>query len=149
MDISDQDRKLIAVLQQDAQISNQALADQLGMSASACWRRVKVLEQQGVIKRYSAIVDQRKMGLEFHAIVLVALERQNRRQVSSFIDAVMAKDEVTECLSATGDTDYHLRIACKDQQAFNTFLEEFLFELPSISRIQTNLILREIKQKTW
>jgi len=146
MDISEQDQKLLSILQQDGQIANQALADKVGMSASACWRRVRALEQHGVIKHYAAIVDHRKTGLQFNAIVLVSLERQNRKHVTQFIDAVMAKNEIIECLAATGDTDYHLRVACRDQHAFNMFMEEFLFQLPSISRIQTHLILKEIKQ---
>lgn len=147
MDISEQDRKLISLLQQDSQTPNQALADAMGMSASACWRRVRALEQAGVIKQYTAVVDLRKVGIEFHAIVLVSLERQNRKHVTQFIDAVIAKKEVIECLAATGDTDYHLRVACRDQTAFNQFMDEFLFQLPSVSRIQTHLILKEIKQK--
>lgn len=146
MDISEPDRKLLALLQQDSRISNQALADKLGMSPSACWRRVRTLEEAGVIKRYVAVVDHRKIGVEFHAIVLVSLERQNRKHVTQFIEAVMAKDEIIECLAATGDTDYHLRVACRDQHTFNLFMEEFLFQLPSVSRIQTHLILKEIKQ---
>ena len=146
MKISDQDQKILAALQQDSQVSNQVLAERLGVSASACWRRVRALEQAGVIKRYAAVIDHRKAGLEFQAIVLVSLERQNRKHTTEFIDAVKAKEEIIECLAATGDADYHLRIACRDQQAFNQLLEDFLFQLSSISRIQTHLILKEIKQ---
>ncbi len=146
MELSEQDRKLLALLQADGQMAKQDLADQLGMSASACWRRVHALEQAGVIQRYAAVVDQRKAGLEFHAIVLVSLERQSKKHVAQFIEAIAAKDEVTECLAATGDADYHLRVACRDQRAFNLLLDEFLFQLPSVSRIHTHLILKEIKQ---
>ncbi|ASJ76313.1 Lrp/AsnC family transcriptional regulator [Granulosicoccus antarcticus] len=146
MNISEQDRKLLAILQQDGQISNQALAEKAGMSASACWRRVRALEESGVIKRYAALVDHRKAGIEFHAIVLISLERQNRKQVTQFIEAITAKEEIIECLAATGDADFHLRVACTDQQAFNHLLDDFLFELPSVSRIHTHLILKEIKQ---
>lgn len=145
MDISDQDRRLLTLLERDSSASNQSLADQLGMSASACWRRVRALEAAGVIKRYAAVVDHRKIGVEFHAIVLISLERQNRQHVDQFISAVMGKDEIVECLAATGDADYHLRVACRDQQGFNLFMDEFLFQLAGVSRIQTHLILKEIK----
>ena len=145
MDVSLQDRKLLAILQQDSQISNQALADRLAMSPSACWRRVRALEDTGVIKRYVAVVDKRKLGVEFHAIIAVSLERQNREQVRLFIEAVMATDEIIECLAATGDSDYHLRVACTNQQAFNLLMEECLCQLPHVSRLHTSLILKEIK----
>ncbi len=145
MKITEQDQRILAALRQDSQVSNQVLAERLSVSASACWRRVRALEQAGVIRHYAAVIDQRKAGLEFHAIVMVSLERQNRKHVTQFIEAVKAKDEITECLAATGDADYHLRIACRDQHAFNQLLEDFLFQLSSISRIQTHLILKEIK----
>lgn len=146
MNISEQDQKLLTSLQQNGQMSNQALAEKVGMSASACWRRVRALEESGIIKRYAAVIDHRKAGVEFHAIVLISLERQNRKHVTQFIEAITARPEIIECLAATGDADFHLRVACIDQQAFNHLLDDFLFELPSVSRIQTHLILKEIKQ---
>lgn len=147
MNITEQDKRLLTALQQNCQIANQALAEKVGMSASACWRRVRALEQAGVIQRYSAIVDHHKIGTHFHAIVLVSLTAQNREQVTKFIDAIMERQEITECLAATGDADYHLRVACRDQNAFNLFLDDFLFQLPSVSKIHTHLVLKEIKQR--
>lgn len=145
MEITEQDRLLLSTLQQDSRISNQALAEKTGMSASASWRRIRALEQAGVIQQYTAVIDHRKAGINFHAIVLVSLERQNKAQVAQFIDAIMLREEIIECLAATGDSDYHLRVACRDQQAFNLFLENFLFQLPSVSKIHTHLVLKEIK----
>ena len=145
MEITKQDQQLLSAMQQDCRMSNQALADKVGMSASACWRRVRALEQAGIIKHYTVAIDHRKTGIEFHAIVLVSLKRQNREHVSQFIDAIMLRDEITECLAATGDADYHLRVACRNQQDFNSLLDNFLFQLPSVSKIHTHLILKEIK----
>lgn len=146
MKITKQDQQLLATMQQDCRMSNQALAEKVGMSASACWRRVRALEEAGIIKNYTVTIDHRKTGIEFHAIVLVSLERQNKENVSKFIEAIMVRDEITECIAATGDADYHLRVACRNQHDFNLLLDNFLFQLPSVSKIHTHLILKEIKK---
>lgn len=115
------------------------------MSASACWRRVQALEKAGIITGYAALIDRQKSGLNFHAIVLVSLTRQNKKHVSQFIEAILERKEIIECLASTGEADYHLRVVCSDQQAYNHFLDSFLLLLPSVSGIHTHLVLKEIK----
>lgn len=146
MELSKQDKQLLRALQNDCQQSNQMLADKVGMSTSACWRRVRALEEAGVIRRYAAIVDRPKAGLHFSAIVLVSLERQNKDHVTGFIHSITDRDEVIQCLATTGEADYYLHVSCIDQNAYNRFLDEFMFKLPGVSRIQTNLVLKEIKR---
>jgi DNA-binding Lrp family transcriptional regulator len=133
------------LLQQDSRLPNAQLAERLHISASACWRRVKALEDAGVIERYSAIVNPRSMGLGFEAIVHVHLTRHDTEALSRFIAAVQRRDEVTECFATTGQADYHLRILCRDIEAYNDFLEQFLFMQPAVNSAQTNVVLRRIK----
>jgi DNA-binding Lrp family transcriptional regulator len=147
-DLTDQDRRLLRALQANSRISNQELAESVGMSASACWRRVRALEEAGVIRRYAAILDAPSAGLKFHAIVHVMLTRHDHSHVDTFIAEVGRRPEVLDCCATTGEADYHLRVVCKDLDAYNRFLEGFLFRLPGIANVRTNLVLKEIKQET-
>jgi|SRR5690606_30578855 DNA-binding Lrp family transcriptional regulator len=146
MTVSAQDRKLLATLMANARISNQELAEKAGMSASACWRRVKALEEGGLIRQYVALIDAARAGLSFHAIVHVTLMRHDHRHVDTFIAEVGRRPEVLDCFATTGEADYHLRVLCRDLEAYNRFLEDFLFRLPGIATVRTNLVLKEIKQ---
>lgn len=145
MKLEEQDWKLLAVLQREGRISNQDLAERVGMSASACWRRVRALEEAGVIRRYGAVVDARKAGMEFHAIVHVQLARHSRTNVEQFVTEVMRFDEVLDCFATTGEADYHLRVLCRDLDAYNDFAERFLFRVEGVMNVRTNLVLRHIK----
>ena len=139
------DRKLLALIQRDSRLPNAQLAERLNISASACWRRVKALEQAGVIERYAAIVNPQAMGLGFEALVHVHLTRHDAQALAGFIAAVQTRDEVTECFATTGQADYHLRILCRDIDAYNAFLENFLFLQPAVNSATTNVVLRRIK----
>ena len=144
--LSETDIKILSELQKDSRIPNAELADRVGMSTSACWRRVKALEDLGVIERFAIQVSPRKMGLEFHALVHVQLTRHAPDKIVDFIRAVEASPEVKECYATTGQADYHLRVLTKDIDAYNRFLESFLFRLPAVSSAQTNVVLRTIKR---
>ncbi|WP_050928175.1 Lrp/AsnC family transcriptional regulator [Aestuariivita boseongensis] len=143
--LSEKDLTILAELQKDCRLPNAELAERVGMSASACWRRVRALEEAGVIERYAAQVNPRKIGLEFHALVHVQLTRHAPDKIVDFIRAVEASPEVEECYATTGQADYHLRVLTRDIDAYNRFLESFLFRLPAVSSAQTNVVLRTIK----
>lgn len=143
--IESRDRKLLRELQRDSRRSNQQLADDLGMSAAACWRRVRALEESGVIARYAAVVDRQKAGFMTSAILQVTLDRHDEKFVAEFVDRVRRRPEVLECFATTGDTDYHLRVVVSDMTAYNRFLDEFMFRIPGIRHVRTNVILKEIK----
>jgi len=145
MELTDQDRRLLRLLQADARMSNQDLAEKAGMSASACWRRVRSLEEAGIVSRYAAIVDPAKAGLSFSAMVHVTLVRHEADHLTTFIAGVLDRPEVLECFSTTGEADYHLHVVCRDKDAYNDFLERFLFRLPGIAHVRTNLVLKEVK----
>lgn len=145
MELTDFDRKILRVLQDDSRIANQELAEKVGMSASACWRRVKAMEEAGIITGYVALVAAEKAGFDFHAIVQVSLRRHEREHADQFIEAIARRSEVLECMSTTGEADYHLRIVLKDKDAYNRFLDDFLFRLPGIANVRTNVVLKDIK----
>lgn len=146
MQLDDRDRRILTLLQEDSRISNADLAEAVGMSPSALWRRVRALEEAGVIERYGAVVNAKAMGLEFHAMVHVQLTRHEPEKLKGFIRAVETNTLVQECYATTGQSDYHLRVLAPDLEAYNRFLEDFLFRLPAVASAQTNVVLRTIKR---
>ncbi len=144
-DLSQADLDILAQLQSEARLTNSELAERTAMSTSACWRRVRALEDKGVITRYAAIVEPARMGLHFEAIVHVQLARHDSAGVDQFLQSILERPEVVECTATTGMADYHLRVVCRDVAAYNGFLEEVLFKLPCLRSAQTNMILRKIK----
>ena len=140
-----QDERILHHLQADARATNQQLADAVGMSASACWRRVRSLEETGVVQRYTALVDRERAGFAMSEILHVSLERHDVTFVEQFVSRVKARPDVLECFATTGDADYHLRVVARDMNAYNRFLDEFMFRLPGIRHVRSNVILKEIK----
>ncbi|MEQ9695203.1 Lrp/AsnC family transcriptional regulator [Shimia sp. SDUM112013] len=146
MHLDDRDRKILEVLQADSRISNADLADQVGMSASALWRRVRAFEDAGLIARYGAVLDPEVAGLGFQAVVHVQLTRHKSEKLDEFVRAIQTRREVLECYATTGQADYHMRVICADLKAYNDFLENFLFRMEAVESAQTNVILRAIKK---
>lgn len=144
--LGDRDAEILRLLQEDSRISNADLAERVGMSPSALWRRVRALEETGVIERYGAVVNAPAMGLRFQAIVHVHLTRHDPEKLTEFIRAVEQSPLVQECYATTGQADYHLRVLAPDLEAYNQFLESFLFRLPAVASAQTNVVLRTIKR---
>lgn len=142
------DKRLLKLLQRDCRLPNAELAEQAGLSASACWRRVRALQDGGVIRSQVAVLDTRAAGFGFCALVMVSLSRHDRRNVDDFVAAIQTRPEVLECYATTGDADFHLRVVAADADAYNAFLDDFLIGLAGISRVRTNLVLKEIKQTT-
>ena len=145
MNLDSKDRQLLALLEKDCRLSNAEMAQQVGMSTSACWRRIRAFEEADLIAGYGARLRPEKLGLAFHAIVHVQLTRHEPAHLKRFIEAITAREEVRMCFATTGAADYHMRVRCTDIEAYNRFLEEFLFTLPAVSSAQTNVILRDLK----
>lgn len=143
-----QDRKILRALQKDARLTNQQLADKVGMSVSACWRRVRSIEKAGLISRYCARVDPQKAGFSFQAILYISLERHDKQKVLDFVTAIKARPEILECYATTGDADYHLKVISADIKTYNQFMEDFLLRLPGIRKVRSNVVLNEIKSQT-
>lgn len=146
--LSDPDRRILALLQQNGRMTTQELADAVGLSTSACWRRVKALEESGVIDRYAAIVNARKAGFGLSSMVHVSLARHERKNVDQFIREVLRHPEVLECFATSGEADFHLRVVVRDIDAYNEFLDSFIFKLPGVSQVRSNIVLKEIKADT-
>jgi DNA-binding Lrp family transcriptional regulator len=142
------DRQILSELQRDSRLTMQELADRTGMSSSACWRRVKSLEDVGVIDRYAVIVNPRKAGFGMSSMVHVSLARHEQKNVDHFVREVLRHPEVLECFATSGEADFHLRVVVEDIDAYNAFLDDFIFRLPGVSQVRSNIVLKEIKADT-
>lgn len=142
------DQRLLAELQRDSRLTMQELADKVGMSTSACWRRVKALESDGIISRYAVIVDAKKAGFGLSSMVHVSLARHEQKHVDHFVREVSRHPEVLECFATSGEADFHLRVVVEDIDAYNVFLDNFVFKLPGVSQVRSNIVLKEIKADT-
>ncbi|MEM1272334.1 MAG: Lrp/AsnC family transcriptional regulator [Pseudomonadota bacterium] len=140
------DIRILRTMQTRGRISNQDLSEEVGLSASSCWRRVRDLEASGIITGYRATVDADACGLNFHALVQVELNRHEPERLHTFADMVAIHDEIIDCYATTGDADYHLRVICQSKEAYYRFLEDVLFRIPVVSRVRTNLVLAETKR---
>ncbi len=139
-------KKIIRVLQSDGKILMSDLADKVGLSASPTARRVRLLEDAGIIKGYTAVIDQDAVGLPISAFVSIRLERQVEQNLERFAAAVSAWPEVVDCYLMTGQRDYLMRIVSRDLQAYDHFLTTKLARLEGIASIETSLALRQVKR---
>ncbi len=146
--LSKNDQHILAELQRDSRLTMQELADRVGMSSSAVWRRVKSLEEDGVIDRYAVLVNSRKAGFGLASMVQVSLARHEQTHVEHFVREVLQHPEVLECFATSGEADFHLRVVVEDIDAYNVFLDEFIFKLPGVSQVRSNIVLKEIKADT-
>jgi DNA-binding Lrp family transcriptional regulator len=147
-ELSNQDRRILGVLQRDARLSAQDLADAAGFSPATCWRRQKNLEEAGYIKAYRAILDREKLGLQVSAYVHVTVERQFTNVIKEIEKKIRDRPEVLECCATTGDADFTLRVVARDIADYDQFLQRFLEELPGIGQVRSSIVLREIKTTT-
>lgn len=143
--VDKQDINILDALQSDARLTNAQLSDRINMSASSCWRKVKSMEEEGVIQRYAAIVEPKKMGLNFEAIVHLHLDRHDAEGVEQLTKLLQECSEIVDCYATTGDFDYHLRVLCADIESYNLFLESTLFRHSTIRSMKTNVVLKRIK----
>ena len=146
--LASKDRLILAELQRDSRLTTQELADRVGMSSSATWRRVKSLEAAGIIDLYAVIVDPKKAGFGLATIVQVSLARHEQANVDHFVREVLQHPEVLECFATSGEADFHLRVVVEDIDAYNRFLDDFIFKLPGVSQVRSNIVLKEIKTDT-
>ena len=142
------DIRILDTLQGNGRISNQSLAETVGVSTAACWRRVRALEESGVIEGYAALLSRPKVGLNLCAFVHVTLARHVKESTTPFEEAIMERPEVMECFATTGDADFILRVVTASIDSLDKFLAEFLFALPQISQVRSNIALRELKLNT-
>ena len=142
------DRRILDQLQDNGRMTNQELADQIGLSPSPCLRRVRQLEASGVISRYVAMVDPEVVGLSVTAFVRVRLDQQDDRHLAAFEAAVADFPEVMECYLMTGEADYQLRVLVGSLGAFEDFLRHRLTRVKGVANVTTSFALRPVIYKT-
>ena len=142
------DQRILAALQGNARLSNVELAQHAGLSPSTCLRRVRTLEDEGIIKGYAALVDQEAVGLPVSVFVMVSLEKQVEHALELFEERVRALPEVMECYLMTGDSDYLLRVVTRDLQAYERFLMLQLTKFPGVSSIKSSFALKQVVYRT-
>ena len=141
------DASILDGLQQNGRLSNVELADLVGLSESACLRRVKNLEAKGVITHYTAHLDEKSVGLPGTVFVRVSLQSQREDQLSTFEDAVSHVPEVMECYLMSGDVDYIVRVVVKDAPDYER-IHHTLTNLPGVDRVHSSFALRTILRRT-
>ena len=139
------DRRIIAAIQDDGRITTNDLAEKVGLSPSPCARRLRLLENSGVIAGYTAIIDQKKVGLPISAFASIKLERQREEDLDRFAEAVSRWPEVMECYLMTGQRDYLMRVVCADLPAYERFLKARLTRLDGIASIESSFALGQVK----
>ena len=139
------DRKLLRVLQQDSRRSIQELGEAVGLSASACHRRVKALEQAGAIQSYRAVLDADRLGFTMQFFIEVGLQSQSEPSLDAFEAAVSEIPEVLECHLMAGQSDYILRVICRDHEDFERLHRRLAARLPGVARIHSNMSIRTVK----
>ncbi len=140
--------RILDRLQHDARVSNADLARDVGLSPSPCLRRVRELEQSGIIKDYVTLLEPADVGLPISVFVQVTLERQVEHALETFEHAMLDRPEVMECYLMTGDADYLLRVVVADIEAYETFLKEHLTRVPGVSGIKSSFALNKVKYRT-
>lgn len=139
------DYRILDILQREGRISNQELADRIGLSPSPCLRRVKALEEAGVISGYHAEVDAAKLGFQLMALVHISMERHTAEQFERFEKAIQGLEEIQECLLITGqDADYQLKVIVRDMDHYQKLLLEKITRIPGVSGVHSSFVLRRV-----
>ncbi|MBX9830093.1 MAG: Lrp/AsnC family transcriptional regulator [Xanthobacteraceae bacterium] len=139
------DRRILEQLQADGRMSLNDLAAKVGLSPSPCLRRVRMLERDGVISRYVAVLDQRAVGLPVSVFVSIKLERQRQESLDRFAKAIERWPEVLECYLMTGSRDYWLRVVVPDLDAYERFVKQKLTRVEGIASIESSFALEQVK----
>ena len=147
-DLDDRDRAILKALMADGRLSNIELAEKVHLSPSACLRRVRLLEESGLIAGYVMLLDPVAAGLAGAAFVSVTLDQQGRAALDRFEKEIGRHPEIIECYLLAGAADYLLRVAFSDARDFERIHTDIITQLPGVSRVQSTLALRTVKKTT-
>ncbi|TVP81576.1 Lrp/AsnC family transcriptional regulator [Thioalkalivibrio sp.] len=143
------DRRILEALQDDAALSNQTLAERVGLSPSPCLRRVRALEEAGIILGRVALLDGRRLGLELTALIHIGMDRHTPERFASFEEAVAGYPEVQRCFLITGQAaDYLLQVVVPDMDAYQDFLLRRVTRLEGVSSVHSSFVLRRVVDRT-
>jgi len=143
------DRQILRILQQEGDISNQALSERIGLSPSPCLRRVKALEESGMIEGYRAVVNAKQLGLTLTALIHISMDQHTPERFANFEKQISRLDEVQECLLITGQSaDYQLKVVVKDMDAFQMLLLNKITRIKGVSGVHSSFVLRPVVDRT-
>ncbi|WP_178862474.1 Lrp/AsnC family transcriptional regulator [Thiomicrorhabdus cannonii] len=149
MNLDHYDKAILNALQENGRLTNQEIADQIGLSPSACLRRFKALEESGVIVGYRALLDAKKLGLDLMALIHISMDKHTQERFNQFENAVRALPNVLECLLLTGQTaDYQLKVVVKDLEAYQDLLLNHVTQIEGVSGVHTSFVLRKVIDKS-
>ena len=149
MELDRYDRKILQVLQQDGRLSNQELADRIGLSPSPCLRRVRALEESGYLIGYRALVNAKKLGLSLMALIHISMDQHTPERFANFDAVIGDLPEVMECLLITGqDADYQLKVIVKDMDAYQELLLNRITRISGVTGVRSSFVLRRVVDKT-
>lgn len=149
MELDRFDRKILEVLQDNGRLSNQELADRIGLSPSPCLRRVRALEEQGYLIAYRALLDAKKLGLSLMALIHISMDRHTPERFAHFEAAIGALPEIMECLLITGqDADYQLKVIVRDMDAYQELLLNRITRITGVTGVHSSFVLRKVVDRT-
>jgi Lrp/AsnC family leucine-responsive transcriptional regulator len=145
MELDRYDRQILQLLQEDGRISNQDLADRIGLSPSPCLRRVRTLEEAGLIRGYRAWLDAKKLGLSLMALIHISMDRHTPERFENFETEIRGIPEVIECLLITGqDADYQLKVVVRDMDAYQELLLNRVTRIQGVTGVHSSFVLRRV-----
>ena len=147
-DLDPIDTRILALIQDDAALSVADIAERVGLSSSPCWRRIKRMEETGIITRRVTLLDTQKLGLDFEVVANVKLSLPSRENLEAFENMVQDWPEVTECMTVTGAVDYIVHVLTTDMHAYDEFLRDRLLGSGLVSDVQSRIIIRVAKRTT-
>lgn len=145
MHLDHTERQILRLLQDNGRMTNVELAERVGLSESPCFRRVKQLEQSGLIRGYAAIVDQRLLGLEVTAFVLVTMEKQPDAATEAFLAEVRSEEHIVECYATSGSHDYLMKVVARNIDHFSELCMQRILKFPGVMHVESSFSLAEIK----
>lgn len=149
MEIDQFDRAILKALQTDGRISNQDLADRIGLSPSPCLRRVRALEDAGVIAGYRALIDAKALGYTLMALIYISMDKHTPERFEHFESEIAQFSEVLECLLITGqDADYQIKVIVRDMDAFQELLLNRINRIQGVTGVHSSFVLRRVVDKT-
>lgn len=148
MELDTKDWAILALLQKDASLSVQAIADKVGLSTNPCWRRIKLMEEAGIIKRRVALVDASKLGFTTTVFVSIRTRRHDTEWLAAFDNAIAGIEEITECHRMAGDIDYMLKLRVRDIADYDRIYQRLIKRVPDLADVTASFSMEEMKSTT-
>lgn len=142
------DRRILRTLQKNADLSIADLAAEIGLSHTPCWRRVKRLQDEGIILGRVTLLDQRKLGFSVDVFASLRIKEHDERTLDAFENAVREHPEIVECFSMSGESDYVMRLIVRDIDEYEKFLKRVLLHLPGVASVNSRFALKKVKLTT-